>query len=361
MDSEKKDLEKIKKEYENILSELSNPELISDWEKMENLSKQKKVIEKILEKYDKLEEIEIRVEENKDIISSNEDPELIKLAEIEIESLKELKKQIEGEINSLIEKLKKESEDNNENYSQVIVEIRAGTGGEEAALFAADLFKMYSKYANNKKWTVKILDSRPSEIGGLKEISFEVKGTDSWKILKNEAGVHRVQRIPKTEKAGRIHTSTVSVAVLPKPKKGQILINPSEIKIDTYKASGHGGQNVNKRMTAIRITHLPTGIVVTSQNERSLQQNKENALSMLEAKLWEIKEKKEEEKIINQRREQIKGAKRSEKIRTYNFPQDRITDHRIKKSFHNIEKILEGDLDPITKALSDFNENNKTN
>jgi peptide chain release factor 1 len=198
-------------------------------------------------------------------------------------------------------------------------------------------------------------------MGGLKEISFEVKGTNSWKTLKNEAGVHRVQRIPKTEKAGRIHTSTVSVAVLPKPKKGQISINPSEIKIDTYKASGHGGQNVNKRMTAIRITHLPTGIVVTSQNERSLQQNKENALSMLEAKLWEIKERTEEEKIINQRREQIKGAKRSEKIRTYNFPQDRITDHRIKKSFHNIEKILEGDLDPITKALFDFNESDKTN
>jgi peptide chain release factor 1 len=361
MTLEKNDLEKIKKEYNNILSELSNPELISDWEKMEELSKQKNIMEKILEKYDRLDELKIRIEENKTIMSSNEDQELIKLAEIELDSLKELKKQTEQEIITLIEKLKKENRGDYKKYSQVIIEIRAGTGGEEAALFVADLFKMYSKYASNKNWTLKILDSRVSEIGGIKEISFEIKGNDSWKILKNEAGVHRVQRIPKTEKSGRIHTSTVSVAVLPKPKKGQISINPSEIKIDTYKASGHGGQNVNKRMTAIRITHLPTGIVVTSQNERSLQQNKENALSMLEAKLWEIKERAEEEKIINQRREQIKGAKRSEKIRTYNFPQDRITDHRIKKSFHNIEKILEGDLDPITKALFDFNENNQVN
>lgn len=235
--------------------------------------------------------------------------------------------------------------------SSVIVEIRAGVGGEEAALFARDLFRMYTKYAASQKWKMAVLHLQPTELGGIKEVIFELKNGDVYSKMKYEAGVHRVQRIPKTEKSGRIHTSTATVAVLPKPEKTQIKINPNEIKFDFYKASGHGGQYVNKRMTAVRVTHLPTGIVVTCQTERSLQQNKESALAILEAKLLEKKELENLEKLTKERRQQIGWAKRAEKIRTYNFPQDRVTDHRIKKNFYDIEEIIEGNLEPIITLL----------
>ncbi len=233
----------------------------------------------------------------------------------------------------------------------IIVEIRAGAGGAEACLFAGDLFRMYSKYGQLQNWQQKILNSHPAELGGFKEIVFELKGENVFSKIKHEGGVHRVQRIPETEKGGRLHTSTASVAILPKPKKTEIKINPADLKTDSYKASGPGGQYVNKRMTAVRITHLPSGIVVTSQVERNLLQNKENALSILEAKLQEKKEATQNEKISDERRAQILAAQRAEKIRTYNFPQDRVTDHRIKKSFHNIEGIMNGKLDKIVKSL----------
>ena len=211
---------------------------------------------------------------------------------------------------------------------------------------------MYSKYASLENWKQKVLDSRPSELGGFKEIIFELKDGNVFSKMKYEGGVHRVQRIPETERSGRIHTSTASVAVLAKPKKSPIKIKSDELKIDFYRASGPGGQYVNKRETAVRITHLPSGIVVTSQTERNQLQNKENALSILEAKILEKKEKEEAEKIGDKRKAQIGWAKRAEKIRTYNFPQDRVTDHRIKKSFHNLEAIMDGKLDPIIKALA---------
>jgi len=242
-------------------------------------------------------------------------------------------------------------ESNNLSSQSVIIEIRAGTGGEEAAIFVADLFKMYSKYAILSSFKQKILDSRPTSLGGFKQIIFKLQNGNVFNLLKYEGGVHRVQRIPKTEKSERIHTSTATVAVLLKPKFQQIKINPSDLKIDNYKASGPGGQNVNKRMTAIRITHLPTGLVVTSQTERNQLQNKENAITILAARLLEKKEMESSEKISGERNAQIGQAKRCEKIRTYNFPQDRVTDHRIKKSFHNIEKIMEGHLDKIIKVL----------
>jgi len=237
----------------------------------------------------------------------------------------------------------------------VIVEIRAGAGGEEAALFSADLFRMYSKYAQTQGWRQKVLDSRPTELGGYKEIIFELKNGDVFSKMQYEGGVHRVQRIPKTEKAGRIHTSTSSVAVLPKPKAAEIKIRPEDLKIDFYRASGPGGQYVQKRETAVRITHLPSGIVVTSQTERNQLQNKENALAILEARLLEKKEMAEIEKLSEKRKAQIKWAKRAEKIRTYNFPQDRVTDHRIKKSWHNLEEIIAGKLEPIISALQKLN------
>ncbi|MCD6500458.1 PCRF domain-containing protein [bacterium] len=235
--------------------------------------------------------------------------------------------------------------------SSIIIEIRAGAGGEESALFANDLFRMYQKYAQSKNWELRVLDAAYSPLGGLRRIIFEIKGADTFSKLKYEAGVHRVQRVPKTEKGNRIHTSTVSVAVLPTPKPTQVKIKPSDIKMDFFKASGPGGQYVNKRQTGVRITHLPTGTVVSSQSQRSLEANKKAALDILVARLFKINEEKERAKMELKRRTQIGQAQRAEKIRTYNFPQDRVTDHRIKKSWHNIEKIMAGNLEPIIKKL----------
>ncbi len=231
------------------------------------------------------------------------------------------------------------------------MEIRAGAGGEEAALFAADLFKMYSKYADSQDWKQRTLDSHLTELGGIKQITFEINGENVFSKMRYEAGVHRVQRIPTTEKSGRIHTSTASVAVLPKPKPTDIKIRPDEINVDYYRSSGPGGQYVNKRETAVRITHIPTGLAVTSQTERSQLQNKENALSILSARLLEKKQQEEVSKLGGERKAQIGWAMRAEKIRTYNFPQDRITDHRIKKKWHNLEDIMNGKLDKIIKTL----------
>ncbi|MBU4298619.1 PCRF domain-containing protein [Patescibacteria group bacterium] len=236
----------------------------------------------------------------------------------------------------------------------VIVEIRAGTGGKEAGLFVADLFRMYSKYAQKQGWGQKILNSHPTELGGFKEIVFELKNNDVFSEMKYEGGVHRVQRIPSTEKSGRIHTSTSSVAILPKPKGTEIKIDLRDIKLDFYKSSGAGGQYVNKRMTAVRLTHLPSGIVVTSQTERNLAQNRENAMAILGAKLLEKKELAEMENLSKERKAQIGWAKRCEKIRTYNFPQDRVTDHRIKKSWHDIEGIMDGKLEEIIKKQNEI-------
>lgn len=347
------EIRKIKREYEEVLKKLADPELISDWQKFEELSKRKGVLEIIIDKNKQIEEIKKRIEENKGIIKAKEDQELLSLAEVEIGQLQEEEKKTEKEIKDLLRRKESQSPSNNKHPKNqaVIVEIRAGTGGKEAALFAADLFKMYSKYGQSQGWKEKILNSHPTELGGFKEIIFELKDGDVLSKMKYEGGVHRVQRIPKTEKSGRIHTSTASVAVLSKPKKAEIRIKPEDLRIDIFKSSGPGGQNVNKRETAVRITHLPSNIVVASQTERNQLRNKENALSILEAKLQELKQMKELEKLDKKRKTQIKWAKRAEKIRTYNFPQDRLTDHRIKKSFHNLEAIMEGRLEPIIKAL----------
>lgn len=342
------EIEKLKEEYNELLNQLGDPELISDWERFEELSRRKNFLEKVIEKDKELKEMEKKIEENKTILSSQEDRELSSLAETEINQLKEKEAKLEEELKRLISEEKEGDFPN-----AVLVEIRAGTGGEEAALFAADLFKMYSKYAQSQSWSQKLLDSRPTNIGGFKEVTFELKGSGVFKKMMPEAGVHRVQRIPNTEKSGRIHTSTASVAVLAKPKRAEIKTNPADLKVDYYRASGPGGQYVNKRETAVRITHLPTGIVVTSQTERNQLQNKENAMSILSAKILEKKESEATEKLGGKRKAQIGSAKRAEKIRTYNFPQDRVTDHRIKKTFHNIEGIMEGKLDPVMDSLEE--------
>lgn len=233
----------------------------------------------------------------------------------------------------------------------VIIEIRAGTGGDEAGLFARDLYRMYSRYGQTKGWKERVLDSNNSSIGGYKEIIFELSGAGVYDELQNEGGVHRVQRIPKTEKQGRVHTSTATVAVLLKPKKTEINISPSDLEISTYKSSGPGGQYVNKTESAVRILHKPTGLVVTCQSERNQLQNKETALTLLAARLLQRQEETDLSKLTSERREQIGWAKRAEKIRTYNYPQNRITDHRINKSWHNLETIVNGDLEPIVRAM----------
>ena len=280
------EIEEIKNEYEKLLSQLSDPELISNPQEFDKLSKKKERLEKMIERKKEIEEIMNKIKENESIISAQEDPELVALAEAEIAQLKEKAKILEKELQREVQN--EEGEKNNHSkFGAVIVEIRAGTGGEEAALFAADLFKMYTKYAKSQDWKTKVLDSHPTELGGFKEVIFELKDDDIYPKMKYEAGVHRVQRIPKTEKSGRIHTSTATVAILPKPKKTEIKIRPEDLKIEFYRASGPGGQYVNKKETAVRIYHLPTGLVVTSQTERNQAQNKENALSILEARLSE--------------------------------------------------------------------------
>ncbi|HHE76917.1 MAG TPA: peptide chain release factor 1 [Candidatus Parcubacteria bacterium] len=361
MNAEK--IKKAREELEAVLKELTNPDITSNWEKFEELSRKKEKLEKILDADKEIKETEKQIEENKTILKESEHSELTVLAETEIAQLEERKRNIEERLKSLLEEKntggdETTKKDNNQNQA-AIIEIRAGTGGQEAALFAGDLFRMYSKYADSQEWKQKILDSHPTELGGFKEIIFEFASTnrsksrDVFAKMKYEGGVHRVQRIPETEKSGRIHTSTATVAVLPKPKSAEIKIKADEIKIDFYHSSGPGGQNVNKRMTAVRITHLPTGIVVTSQNERNQRQNKENALAILAARIMEKKEQESQEKLGGKRKNQIGWAKRAEKIRTYNFPQDRVTDHRIKKSWHNIEKIMDGEIDKMIKTLQE--------
>lgn len=340
-------LDKIKKEYDELLDQLSDPGLVSDWEKFEQLSKKKKELDEIIEKDKELEEIDKKISENRIILNAPDDEELSSLAEAEAGQLQEEKARLEKELENML-KNKKTSQKSH----SAIIEIRAGTGGDEAALFAANLYHMYSKYAELQGWKHKLLDSHSTGIGGFKEVVFELKG-NVFDNMKYEAGVHRVQRIPETEKSGRIHTSTATVAVLPKPKSTEIKIKPDELKIDHYRSSGPGGQNVNKRETAIRITHIPSGLVVTSQTERSQLANKENAMAILSARLLEKKEEKEMSELGGKRKEQVGWGKRSEKIRTYNFPQDRVTDHRIKKSWSRIEEIMEGKLDKMIKTLHD--------
>ena len=346
-------IDPLKKEYEELLAKLTSPELASDWEKFEKLTRRKEYLEKIIEKQKDVDLIHHQIEENKAILKGGEEMDLMTLAEGEIPQLQEKEKIAQSELESLLKgkKIAKSV------TSSAIIEIRAGTGGEEAALFAGDLYRMYSRYASAKGWVQKVLDSSHTELGGIKEIIFEIKNSartkedDIFSILRYEGGVHRVQRIPRTEKSGRVHTSTATVAVLLKPKLTEINIRPDELKISTYKASGPGGQYVQKTESAVRIVHLPSGLVVTSQSERNQLQNKENALAILSARLLEKKEEEEQLKVAGKRRSQIGSAKRAEKIRTYNFPQDRMTDHRVKKSWHNIEEIMEGKIGDIIEKL----------
>ncbi|OGD38190.1 peptide chain release factor 1 [Candidatus Azambacteria bacterium RIFCSPLOWO2_02_FULL_46_11] len=339
-------IELLKKEREDLTKKLADPGVFSDVKKSQELSKRFAEVEKILIKREELEKIENETKETEQILKTETDLDLINLAEDDLKKLAAKKEHLKSEIDGLMSGQKPVSE------KDVIMEIRAGTGGNEAAMFAADLFRMYKRYAEKNGWYVDVLDSSETELGGCKEIIFEINGPGVFSKLIHESGVHRVQRIPVTEKSGRIHTSTATVAVLPKAEDVEIKIEAKDLKIDTYRSSGPGGQNVNKVETAIRITHLPTGTVVACQTDRSQAKNKEKAMRTLKSKILEMQRAAEAAKITGERRAQIGGAERAEKIRTYNFPQDRLTDHRIKKSWHNLPGILEGDLGQIIEEMS---------
>lgn len=339
------ELEKIKREYDEITNKLSKAETVSDMQKFKKLNKKQSALKEVVDKYESFLKIERSILENSEIVKNESDEELIIMAREENENLLSDKNKLEDEIKLLL--IPKDPKDEKD----VIIEIRAGAGGDEAGLFAANLFRMYAKFAENQNWKTIILNSNKTSIGGFKEVVFEVNGTDVYSKMKYESGVHRVQRIPKTEKQGRVHTSTATVAVLPQAEETELEIKTEDIRIDIFRSSGPGGQSVNTTDSAVRITHLPTGTTVSCQDEKSQLKNKDKALQILRSRLLALKEEEEAKKAKDVRRDQIGTGDRSEKIRTYNFPQDRITDHRIKKSWHEMESILEGNLDGIVDSL----------
>jgi len=339
-------LESIERRFEELNQLMSQPEIISDMEKLQSLAKEQAGISGIVTKFREYKKVLKELEDTRAMKTKGQDKELAGLVEEEMERLIGREKALEQELRAaLIPKDKNDEKD-------VIVEIRAGAGGDEAGLFAADLFRMYTRYAETKRWGVEVIDSNQSGIGGFKEIIFEVKGRGAYSRLKWERGVHRVQRVPVTESSGRIHTSTVTVAVLPEAEEVEVRIDPDDLRIDIFCAGGHGGQNVNKVATAVRITHLPTGIVTVCQDERSQLKNKNKAMAVLRARLLDQERRKQEEEISADRRSQVGTGERSEKIRTYNFPQGRVSDHRIGLTLHNLEAILNGNLDPVIDALA---------
>lgn len=332
------DLNLLQKEYDKLSQELVNlTKRGLDQKALKETSRQLSSLTELINKLKRKEEITQIIKENESLLKSEKDEDFKKIIREEIEKLEKEREKLEEEIKEITSQKK--------SVNEVLVEIRAGVGGEEASLFVKELFEMYLKFSQKKGWSLTVLACAPTDLGGFKEISFKVRGKNVGNFLKYEAGVHRVQRIPETEKSGRIHTSTVAVSVLEEPKEKEIEINPGDLRIDVYRASGPGGQYVNRRESAVRITHLPTGIMVASQSARTQIQNRENAFDILKARLYQLKKEQEEETRKKERKTQIGKAKRAEKIRTYNFPQDRITDHRIKKSWKNIEKILAGNLD----------------
>ncbi len=337
-------LEKISERYKRIEEDLSRPETIKDIKKFRELSREHKELSEIWETYSEYKRATEDLREAKKMTRSS-DPELRALAEEEVERLRQKIEDLEAQLR--VHLIPKDPNDS----KNVILEIRAGTGGEEAALFAGDLMRMYQKYAEEKGWKVSVLSSNRTGLGGIKEAVLLIEGDGAYSRLKYESGVHRVQRIPVTESGGRIHTSTATVAVLPEAGEEEVEINPQEIKVETFRASGAGGQYVNTTETAVRITHIPTGIVVSCQDERSQFQNKQKALKILRAKLKDHYERKKREEIARERKEQVGTGERSEKIRTYNFPQNRVTDHRINLTLYKLPDILDGKLDEIIEAL----------
>lgn len=338
-------LEELEKKYEIIEQKLYDPNIIQNKEEYTRLVKEKSELEDIVTHFRELKKIMKEIINNKELLN---DPDFKELALEEIKQLEKKKEKLEERIKLLL--LPKDPYDGKD----ILLEIRAGTGGEEATLFAAELFRMYARFAEKKGWQLEVISKSESATGGFKEIISVIRGKNVYSYLKYESGVHRVQRVPVTESQGRIHTSAATVAVLPEADEIDIKIDEKDIEVEIMRSTGHGGQSVNTTDSAVRITHKPTGIVVKCQDERSQHKNKARALKILRARLLELERKKQQEEIAKQRKEQVKSGDRSEKIRTYNFPQDRVTDHRIGLTLHNIQSIMDGELDELIDSLRTY-------
>lgn len=339
-------LESIQKRYDELNELMSQPEVASDIGRLQHLAKEHASIQELTAKYRDYKATVKSLEETQAMLGQSLDKDMAELAREEVERLRERRDHLLQEIKATLTPHDPADE------RDVIVEIRAGAGGDEAGLFAADLFRMYARYAAAKGWQTEVLNSHPTGIGGFKEIIFEVKGKAAYSRLKYESGVHRVQRVPTTEASGRIHTSTATVAVLPEADEVEVAIDPNDLKVDTFRSGGAGGQNVNKVASAVRITYLPTGMVVTCQDERSQLKNKMKAMAVLRARLLDAERQRQFQEVSGARRSQVGTGDRSEKIRTYNFPQGRVSDHRVGLTIHNLPGILEGNLDAIIDAVA---------
>ncbi len=338
-------LEKIDKRYQELCGLLMDPSVTQDPARYKDVAKEKSGLDKTIEKYHEYKKVLTTLEEGESVLKDDSDEELRELAELELEELKPKKIDLEEELKVLL--LPKDPRDK----KNVIVEVRAGTGGDEAGLFAGDLYRMYSRFAERIGWKIEVLSSNPQGVGGFKEIIFMMNGENVYGVMKYESGVHRVQRVPKTETNGRIHTSAASVVVLPEAEEVEISIDPNELKIDVYRSSGPGGQSVNTTDSAVRITHIPTGMVVTCQDEKSQHKNRAKALKVLKARLLEKKQREEQAKLTESRRSMISSGDRSAKVRTYNFPQSRLTDHRIGLTLYRLDEVLDGDIKEIIDQL----------
>ncbi len=341
------ELENFEEKYRQLVQALSEPALISNPQKIREISKERAELEPLVKKFEDYRKVRKDIRDSKDILADpRTDAELKVMAEAELKRLVAREAELEQEIRILL--LPKDPLDDR----NVFLEIRAGAGGDESSLFAQDLFRMYSRYAEHKGWKFEVMDTSVSPIGGFKEVIVGIQGKKVYSLLKYESGVHRVQRVPKTEASGRIHTSTVTVAVLPEADEIDLRIDPKDLKIEAFGSSGPGGQNVNRNYTAIRVTHRPSGMVVSCQDEKSQHRNKEKALRVLRSRLMEVARNEQQARIARDRRSQVGTGERSEKIRTYNFPQSRVTDHRLNESFHNLSAILDGELDDIITGLA---------